>query len=95
MKCGFNKYMGLFVSLYGPFRACLKRVVLVPAMGRDLGPNPARNNGSCRPGTKIFWDVSCLGRAFFRASGRPIKPAQMYTYNSELFDLIYSEHSAS
>jgi hypothetical protein len=29
----FNKYMGLFVPLYGPFRACLKRVVLVPAHG--------------------------------------------------------------
>jgi hypothetical protein len=25
--------MGLFVPLYGPFRACLKRVVLVPAHG--------------------------------------------------------------
>jgi hypothetical protein len=33
MKCGFNKYMSLFVPLYGPFRACLKRVVLVPAHG--------------------------------------------------------------
>jgi hypothetical protein len=29
----FNKYMGLFVPLYGPFRACLKRDVLVPAHG--------------------------------------------------------------
>jgi hypothetical protein len=25
--------MGLFVPLYGPFRACLKRAVLVPAHG--------------------------------------------------------------
>jgi hypothetical protein len=33
MKCDFNKYMGLFVPLYGPFRAWLKRAVLVPAHG--------------------------------------------------------------
>jgi hypothetical protein len=33
MKCGFNKYMGLFVPLYEHFRACLKRAVLVPAHG--------------------------------------------------------------
>jgi hypothetical protein len=58
MKCDFNKYMGLFVPLYGPFRACLKRVVLVSAHG----PRP-------RPGTKIFRGVSCLGRAFFPCFG--------------------------
>jgi hypothetical protein len=33
MKCDFNKYMGLFVPLYGLFRVCLKRAVLVPAHG--------------------------------------------------------------
>jgi hypothetical protein len=37
MKCGFNKYMGLFVPLY---RACLKRVVLVPAHGPWPRPKP-------------------------------------------------------
>jgi hypothetical protein len=50
-------------------------------MGRDLGPNPARYNGPCRPGTKLFRAVPCLGRAFFfvlRAG--PSDPAQMYTY---------------
>jgi hypothetical protein len=38
-------------------------------MGRDLGPNPARYNGSCRPGTKLFRAVPCLGRAFFPCFG--------------------------
>jgi hypothetical protein len=38
-------------------------------MGRDLGPNPARYNGSCRPGTKLFRTVPCLGRAFFPCFG--------------------------
>jgi hypothetical protein len=33
MKYDFNKYMSLFVSLYEPFRVCLKRAVLVPAHG--------------------------------------------------------------
>jgi hypothetical protein len=77
MKCDFNKYLGLFVPLYGPFRACLKRVVLVPAHG--LRPQPKL--GSCRPGTKIFRTVPYLSRAFFfvlRAD--PSDPAQMYTY---------------
>jgi hypothetical protein len=60
-------YMGHFVpALNGP--------CLCPPMGRDLGPNPARYNGPCRPGTKLFRAVPCLGRAFFRASGRPIWP---------------------
>jgi hypothetical protein len=40
-----------------------------PPMGRDLGPNPARYNGSCRPGTKLFRAVPCLGRAFFPCFG--------------------------
>jgi hypothetical protein len=34
-------------------------------MGRDLGPNPAPNNGLCQPDTKIFQVVSYLGRVFF------------------------------
>jgi hypothetical protein len=67
-------YMGLFVpALNGPC-SC-------PPMGHDLGPNPARYNGPCRPGTKLFRAVPCLGRAFFfvlRAG--PSGPAQMYTY---------------
>jgi hypothetical protein len=55
-------YMGLFVpALNGPC-SC-------PPMGRDLGPNPARYNGSCRPDTKLFWVVPCLGRAFFPCFG--------------------------
>jgi hypothetical protein len=67
-------YMGLFVpSLNGPC-SC-------PPMGRDLGPNPARYNGPCRPGTKLFRAVPCLGRAFFSVlRAGPSGPAQMYTY---------------
>jgi hypothetical protein len=68
-------YMGLFVpALNGPC-SC-------PPMGRDLGPNPARYNGPCRPGTKLFRVVSCLGRAFFSVlRAGPSGPAQMYTYS--------------
>jgi hypothetical protein len=67
-------YMGLFVpALNGPC-SC-------PPMGRDLGPNPARYNGPCRPGTKLFRAVPCLGRAFFSVlRAGPSGPAQMYTY---------------
>jgi hypothetical protein len=55
-------YMGHFVpALNGPC-SC-------PPMGRDLGPNPARNNRPCRPGTKIFRVVPCLSRAFFPCFG--------------------------
>lgn len=70
----FDKYMGLFVpALNGPC-SCLP-------MGRDLGPNPARYNGPCRPGTKLFRAVSCLGRVFFSVlRAGPSGPAQMYTY---------------
>jgi hypothetical protein len=51
-------------------------------MGRDLGPNPARYNGPCRPGTKLFRAVPCLGRAFFSVLRvGPLGPAQMYTYS--------------
>jgi hypothetical protein len=59
--------MSLFVHLYGPFRACLKRVVLVPAHG--LRPQP-------KPGPTLKYFVSCRAWAvlFFRASGRPIRP---------------------
>jgi len=68
-------YMGLFVpALNGPC-SC-------PPMGRDLGPNPARYNGPCRPGTKLFRAVPCLGRAFFSVlRAGPSGPAQMYTYS--------------
>jgi hypothetical protein len=67
-------YMGLFVpALNGPC-SC-------PPMGRDLGPNPARYNGLCRPDTKLFRVVPCLGRAFFSVlRAGPSGPAQMYTY---------------
>ena len=67
-------YMGHFVSaLNGPC-SC-------PSMGRELGLNPARYIGPCRPGTKIFRAVPCLGRAFFTVlRAGPSGPAQMYTY---------------
>jgi hypothetical protein len=60
-------YMGHFVPALNGSCSC-------PPMGRDLGPNPARYIGPCRPNTKIFRAMSCLGRAFFRASGRSIRP---------------------
>jgi hypothetical protein len=58
----FDKYMGLFVPALNEPCSCLP-------MGRDLGPNPARYNGPCRPGTKLFRAVSCLGRVFFPCFG--------------------------
>jgi hypothetical protein len=57
-------------------------------MGRDLGPNPARYIGPCRPGTKIFRAVPCLGRAFFTVlRAGPSGPAQMYTYSNGPADI--------
>jgi hypothetical protein len=50
-------------------------------MGHDLGPNPARYNGSCQPGTKLFRVVPCLGHAFFVLREGPSGPTQMYTYS--------------
>jgi hypothetical protein len=38
-------------------------------MGRDLGPNPARYNGSCRPGTKLFSGRAVPGPCFFSCFG--------------------------
>jgi hypothetical protein len=70
-------YMGHFVPALNGSCSC-------PPMARDLGPNPARYIGPCRPGTKIFRVVPCLDRAFFsvlRAS--PSGPAQMYTYSRQ------------
>jgi hypothetical protein len=65
--------MGLFVPLYGPFRACLKWAVPVPAHG----PRPRPKLGP------IYRAVSCLGRAFFPCFGLAHQPpAQMYTYIS-------------
>jgi hypothetical protein len=53
-------YMGHFVpALNGPCPC--------PPMGYDLGPNPARNNGSCGPVTKIFRAVR--GPCFFPCFG--------------------------
>jgi hypothetical protein len=63
MKCDFNKYMGLFVPLYGPFRVCLKRAVLLPAHGPRPRPNLARYISPCRS------DMPCLDRAFFPCFG--------------------------
>jgi hypothetical protein len=72
--------MGLFVPLYGSFRACLKRVVLVPAHGRDLGPNPARYIGPCRAWAVLFFTVLRAG---------PSGPAQMYTYTTSQARLVH------
>jgi hypothetical protein len=74
-------YMGHFVpALNGPC-SC-------PPMGPDLGPNPARYIGPCRPGTKIFRVVPCLGRAFFTVlRAGPSDPAQMYTCTASAPDL--------
>jgi hypothetical protein len=71
-----------FTCLYlGHFVHALNGPCSCPPMGRDLGPNPARYNGSCRPDTKLFRVVPCLGRAFFSVlRAGPSGPAQMYTY---------------
>jgi hypothetical protein len=64
MKCGFNKYMGLFVPLYGPFRACLKRAVPVPAHGPWPRPKPGPTLNyfvPCRAWAVLFF--SCFGPA--------------------------------
>jgi hypothetical protein len=56
--------MGLFVPLYGPFRACLKRAVLVPAHGPRPQPKPGptlKYFGSCRAWTVLFF--LCFGPA--------------------------------
>jgi hypothetical protein len=55
-------YMGHFVPALNGSCSC-------PPMGRDLSPNPARYNGPCRPGTKLFRAVPCLGCAFFPCFG--------------------------
>jgi hypothetical protein len=55
-------YMSHFVpALNGPCPC--------PPMDRDLGAYPARYNGPCRPGTKLFRAVPCLGRVFFPCFG--------------------------
>jgi hypothetical protein len=60
--------MGHFVpALYG--------LCSCPSMGRDLGPNPARYNGSCRPDTKLFRTLPCLAVLFFPCFG-PTHQAQ-------------------
>jgi hypothetical protein len=70
----------------GHFVPALNGPCSCPPMGPDLGPNPARYIGPCRPGTKIFRAVSCLGRAFFTVlRAGPSGPAQMYTY---MWDLV-------
>jgi hypothetical protein len=67
----------------GHFVPALNGSCSCPPMGRDLGPNPARYNGSCRHDTKLFWAVPCLGRAFFSVlRAGPSGPAQMYTYSA-------------
>jgi hypothetical protein len=80
--------MGLFVSALNGSCSC-------PPMGRDLGPNPARYNGSCRPDTKLFQVVPCLGRAFFSVlRAGPLGPAQMYTYRATVAAAIGHAHDA-
>jgi hypothetical protein len=59
----------------GHFVPALNGQCSCPPMGRDLGPNPARYNGSCRPGPKLFRVVSCLGYAFFSCFG-PVHQAR-------------------
>jgi hypothetical protein len=69
--------MGLFVSLYGPFRACLKRVVLVPAHGPRPRPKPdpaLKYFESCRAWTVLFFP--CFGLA------------QMYIYCCTTLNLL-------
>ena len=89
-------YMGHFVpALNGPC-SCLP-------MGRDLGPNPARYNGPCRPGTQLFRVVPCLGRAFFPCFGpahlarpkcTPIgTPRRMEEYTKQLLSILDHPHS--
>jgi hypothetical protein len=53
----------MYTYTYGPFRVDLKRVVLVPTHGRDLGPNPPRHyniSGRAVPGPRFF---PCFGPA--------------------------------
>jgi hypothetical protein len=65
----------------GHFVPALNGPCSCPPMGRDLGPNPVGYNGPCRPGTKLFRVVPCLGHAFFSVlRAGPSDPAQMYTY---------------
>jgi hypothetical protein len=66
-----------------PRKPCPKTAICTPI---PMGHFVSTLNGSCscppmaatsaqtRPDTIIFRVVPCLGRAFFRASGRPIKP---------------------
>jgi hypothetical protein len=53
----------------GHFVPALNGPCSCPPMGHDLGPNLARYNGTCRPDTKLFRAVPCLGRAFFPCFG--------------------------
>ena len=73
MKCGFNKYMGLFVPLYGPFCACLKRAMLVPAHGPRPRPKPD-------PALKYFVLCHAWAVLFSVLRAGPSGSAQMYTY---------------
>jgi hypothetical protein len=82
MKCGFNKYMGLFVPVYGPFRACLKWVVLVLAHGSWLVTlSQTRPDISGRAGPALKYFGSCRAWAVLFSCFGPAHPAaQMYTY---------------
>jgi hypothetical protein len=62
----------------GHFVPALNEPCSCPPMGRDLGPNPARYNGPCRPGTKLFRAVPCRavpGPCFFPCFG-PVHQAR-------------------
>jgi hypothetical protein len=77
----------------GHFVPALNGPCSCPPMGRDLGPNPARNNGPCRPGTKIFRVVPCLSHAFFPCFGpthqvRP-KCTPIIVIKTDIIDKLY------
>jgi hypothetical protein len=75
-----------FSCLYmSHFMLALNGSCSCPSMGRDLGPNPARYNGSCRSGTKIFWVMPVWTVFFFVLRAGPPDPTQMYIYTIWFF----------
>jgi hypothetical protein len=66
MKCGFHKYMDLFVPLYVSFCVCLKRIVLVPSYG--LRPQPKTDLT-----LNYFGPYHAYAMLFFRTSSRLIR----------------------
>jgi hypothetical protein len=70
--------MDLFVPLYGSFRACLKRVMLMAAQG----PRPRPKSG---PTLKYFGSCRAWAVLFSVLRDGPLDPAQMYTYSGSAF----------